>query len=83
VSTNHVLIDILFTVGYYTLLLDTIDDWLTTLFSTVNPYLMIIFCKQVRHSFVKLITFERVDLATVKKINVKPTVASEALNKPG
>ncbi len=42
----------------------------------VNPYLLIIFCTQVRHEFVKMITFGKVDLE-IKTTKVKPKMAGK------
>jgi hypothetical protein len=56
---------IMFTLNYDFDWLYYMEDWFIMLLATVNPYLMIIFCKQLRQVFVKMITFGKVDLTKV------------------
>jgi len=45
----------------------------TPWFTTMNPYLLIAFSTQLRHLFVKMITFGKIDLAKKTVTRVNPT----------
>ena len=47
--------------------------WLINVYTNLNPYILLLFCKQLRYAFVHMVTCGKVDMS--KKIITKPAVA--------